>query len=75
MVEHLDLVVATDARHDRLDVRIGEGRVDVGSSFLRICVDLAGGRVLHGLKLQVRAQPLQAHVMHVWKDSRPGPGR
>jgi hypothetical protein len=60
MAEHLELVTSADARHDRGNLGVSEGRMDVGSTLRRGGTDLAGCRVLRRLNLQVLTQPLQA---------------
>lgn len=75
IAQHRYLVTSADARHDRGDLGVGEGRVNIGGTFLRRRTDLAGCRVLHRLKLQVFTQPLQAQVLHVWEHPRTCPRR
>ena len=75
IAENLELVTAADARHDRRDLRVGEGCTDVIGPLLRGRIDLAGCGVLHRLKLQVRAQPAQAQVLHVREHPWPRPRR
>jgi len=42
IAENLEPVAAADARHDRGDVGVGEGRADVSRTLLWRRIDLAG---------------------------------
>ncbi len=58
--EHRDLVFAADRGDHGLDLRIGEGGVQVRGPFGRARVVDAGGRVLHRDEAELLAQPAQS---------------
>jgi hypothetical protein len=62
-----DLVIASDAGDDRLDLGVGEGCVQVGGPVLGTRAEPTGGRILHRLQSEGLLQPANAEVVGEWQ--------
>ena len=67
-----DLVLATDRREDRANLRVGEGRVEVGGTLLRARAEPTGCRILNGDEVGNFGQAAHRLVVHRWSDTGSG---
>lgn len=65
---HGDLVVAADDGEYRLDVRVGEGGVEIAGAVRRRGAQDPGRRVLHRQQAQLVAQPTESLLMQSRED-------